>query len=47
MQGLMTFPTCAHAIRAGYEVYDDLRDGTFLVRIRTARGWAQALALAA
>jgi hypothetical protein len=42
MQGLMTFRSLAEAIRAGYQVFDRTTDG-YLVRLRTAGGWALAL----
>jgi hypothetical protein len=42
MNGIMTFPTLAQALRAGFQVYDRNAEG-YLVRTRTARGWALAL----
>ncbi len=42
MAGLLVFKTLADALRAGYEVYDRTRDG-YLVRTRTAGGWAMAM----
>ena len=42
MAGIMVFTTLAAAIRAGYQVYDRIPGG-YLVRMRTARGWAMAL----
>ena len=42
MNGLLVFPTLAEAINAGFEVYDRTTDG-YVVRTRTARGWAMAL----
>jgi hypothetical protein len=43
MQGLLVFKSLAEAIRAGFHVYDRTGDG-YLVRARTANGWAFALA---
>ena len=42
MTGLMVFTSVSEALRAGYQVYDRTADG-YLVRIRTAAGWAMAL----
>ena len=42
MTGLMVFTSISEALRAGYQVYDRTADG-YLVRIRTAAGWAMAL----
>lgn len=42
MPGIVTFPTLAAAIKAGFEVYDRTAEG-YLVRTRTANGWAFAL----
>jgi hypothetical protein len=42
MAGIVVFGSVAEALRAGYQVYDRTRDG-YLVRIRTAAGWAMAL----
>jgi hypothetical protein len=42
MSGMMVFHCLADAIRAGYQVYDRTSDG-YLVRTRTASGWAIAL----
>jgi hypothetical protein len=42
MAGLMVFRSVEEAIRAGFEVYDRTSDG-YLVRTRTARGWALAI----
>lgn len=44
MQGLMVFRSLADALRAGYQVYDRTAEG-YLVRIRTAAGWASALVI--
>ena len=44
MQGLLTFQSLNHAVRAGYQVCDRTENG-YLVRIRTQRGWALALVL--
>ena len=42
MHGIVTFPTLADALRAGFTIYDRTAEG-YLVRTRTARGWALAL----
>jgi hypothetical protein len=42
MAGLLVFRSLADALRAGYQVYDRTSDG-YLVRIRTAAGWAIAI----
>ena len=42
MAGLIVFKSLADALRAGYQVYDRTADG-YLVRTRTAAGWAMAL----
>jgi hypothetical protein len=42
MAGIVVFNSLIDALRAGYTVYDRTADG-YLVRIRTARGWATAL----
>lgn len=42
MAGIVVFGSVAEALRAGYQVYDRTSDG-YLVRIRTAAGWAMAL----
>jgi hypothetical protein len=42
-QGIMFFRCIAEAIRAGYQVYDRCRDGSYLVRARTSKGWALAI----
>jgi hypothetical protein len=42
MPGVIVFPNLASAIRAGYQVHDKTQTG-YVVRIKTARGWAQAL----
>ena len=42
MAGVMVFKTLADALRAGYSVYDRTPDG-YLVRTRTANGWAMAI----
>jgi hypothetical protein len=44
-KGLLVFPTLAAAVRAGFSVYDRTSDG-YLVRTRTAAGWAMAIARA-
>jgi len=42
MAGLMVFESLADALRAGFQIYDRTTDG-YLVRTRTATGWAMAL----
>lgn len=42
MSGLMVFDSLADALRAGFQIYDRTHDG-YLVRTRTANGWAMAL----
>jgi hypothetical protein len=42
MAGLLVFQTMGEALRCGYEIYDRTSDG-YLVRTRTAKGWALAL----
>jgi hypothetical protein len=42
MSGLKVFKSLADALSAGYQVYDRKHDG-YLVRTRTAAGWAIAL----
>jgi hypothetical protein len=42
MSGLMVFDSLADALRAGFQIYDRTQDG-YLVRTRTAQGWAMAL----
>jgi hypothetical protein len=42
MTGLMVFKSLADALRAGFQVYDRTSEG-YLVRTRTASGWAMAL----
>jgi hypothetical protein len=42
MAGLVVFKRLADALNAGYQVYGQTTDG-YLVRIRTAGGWAMAL----
>ena len=42
MAGLMVFRSLADALRAGFQIYDRTADG-YLVRTRTANGWAMAL----
>jgi hypothetical protein len=39
---MTTFKSVAEAIRAGFSVYDRHEHG-WLVRIKTARGWALAI----
>lgn len=43
MAGIVIFPSLAAALSAGFEVYDRTAEG-YLVRTRTARGWALAFA---
>jgi hypothetical protein len=42
MPGITVFKTLADALRAGYVVYDRTDHG-YLVRTRTAAGWAIAI----
>ena len=42
MAGLMVFRSLADALRAGFQIYDRTPDG-YLVRTRTATGWAMAI----
>jgi hypothetical protein len=42
MPGIQVFKTLADALRAGYHVYDRTEHG-YLVRTRTASGWAMAV----
>jgi len=42
MPGIQVFKTLADALRAGYSVYDRTEHG-YLVRTRTAAGWAMAI----
>lgn len=42
MQGILTFPTIAEAMRLGFTVYDRTPSG-YLMRIKTAAGWALAV----
>ena len=42
MAGLVVFKSLADALRAGYQVYDRTDSG-YLVRTKTASGWAMAL----
>jgi hypothetical protein len=42
MAGLVVFRSVEEALRAGFEVYDRTSDG-YLVRTKTARGWALAI----
>ena len=42
MQGLQSFSSLSEALNAGFEVYDLLPAG-YLVRTRTAAGWALAI----
>ena len=42
MAGLMIFKTLSDAVRNGFEIYDRTSDG-YIVRARTANGWALAL----
>ena len=44
MPGIQVFKTLADALRAGYTVFDRTSDG-YLVRTRTATGWAMALVI--
>ena len=42
MPGLVVFPSVAAALSAGYQIFDRTSEG-YLVRTKTARGWALAL----
>jgi hypothetical protein len=42
MTGIVIFHSLAEALRAGYQVYDRTENG-YIVRIKTERGWQQAL----
>ena len=42
MAGLMVFKSLADALRAGFQIYERTQDG-YLVRTKTAQGWAMAL----
>jgi hypothetical protein len=42
MTGMVVFKSLADALRAGYQVYDRTKTG-YVVRMRTAAGWAMAL----
>ncbi len=42
MTGLIVFRSVSEALRAGFEIYDRTPTG-YLVRTRTAAGWALAL----
>ena len=45
MQGVLVFKSLAEALQAGYHLYDRSVDG-YLMRTRTAKGWALAFAKA-
>jgi hypothetical protein len=42
MAGIVVFSSVSEALRAGFQIYDRTSSG-YLVRMRTARGWALAL----
>jgi len=42
MAGILVFNSLAEALRAGFEPYDKTERG-YLVRMRTAAGWALAI----
>ncbi len=42
MPGILVFRSLSEALRAGWQVYDRTSEG-YLVRTRTAAGWAIAL----
>ncbi|HXP93611.1 MAG TPA: hypothetical protein VN905_09090 [Candidatus Binatia bacterium] len=42
MHGLVVFKSLADALRAGYQIYDRTENG-YLVRMKTAAGWAMAI----
>lgn len=41
MPGLITFPTLAEAVRAGFYVHNRTPDG-YIVRVRSLTGWTFA-----
>ena len=43
MQGLLILKTMAEAIEQGFEYFDRTRDGYYVVRKMTPRGWALAI----
>jgi hypothetical protein len=43
MRGILVFKSLSEAVRAGFAVYERTHDG-YLVRARTANGWALAFA---
>ncbi|HEY1655844.1 MAG TPA: hypothetical protein VGF86_12105 [Candidatus Tumulicola sp.] len=45
MPGMTIFRSLAQALAMGYQIYDRTPDG-YLVRVRTAGGWALALVIA-
>jgi hypothetical protein len=42
MTGFVVFTSLAEALRCGFQVYERTQDG-YLVRIKTAAGWALAV----
>jgi hypothetical protein len=42
MAGITIFSSVSEALRAGFQIYDRTDSG-YLVRTRTARGWAFAI----
>jgi hypothetical protein len=42
MAGITIFSSVSEALRAGFQIYDRTNSG-YLVRTRTARGWALAV----
>lgn len=42
MQGIQIFKSLTDALQAGFTIYDRTKNG-YLVRTRTARGWALAI----
>ena len=44
-RGIVRFETLAEAVRAGFEAFDRTENG-YLVRTRTAAGWALAIVAA-
>jgi hypothetical protein len=44
MSGIVVFHSLSEALRAGFDVYDTTPSG-YLVRTRTAAGWAFAIVI--
>ncbi len=43
MQGVLVLKTISDAIAQGFEIFDRTRDGYYVVRKMTSRGWALAI----